>query len=60
MIIQLQKTVEGIFNTELEQFKVKSEKTLSGPHTLYEEQIQSFKRGMQNERYNDCKTFRNN
>ena len=35
IIIELQKTVEGIFNSELEQFKVKSQKTLSDSHTLY-------------------------
>ena len=43
IIIELQKTVEGIFNLELEQFKVKSEKTLSDSHALYQEQIQSLK-----------------
>ena len=43
VIIELQKTVEGIFNSESEQFKVKSEKTLSDSHTLYQEQIQSLK-----------------
>ena len=35
IITELQKTVEGIFNSELEQFKVKSQKTLSDSHTLY-------------------------
>ena len=29
IIIELQKTVEGIFKSELEKFKAKSEKTLS-------------------------------
>ena len=43
IIIELQKTVEGIFNLELEQFKAKSEKTLSDSHALYQEQIQSLK-----------------
>ena len=42
-VIELQKIVEGMFNSELEQFKVKSEKTLSDSHTLYQEQIQSLK-----------------
>ena len=40
IVIELQKTVEGIFNFELEQFKVKSEKTLSDFYALYQEQIQ--------------------
>ena len=35
IIIELQKTVEGIFNLELEQFKAKSEKTLLDSHALY-------------------------
>ena len=43
IIIELHKTVEGIFNLELEQFKPKSEKTLSNSHALYQEQIQSLK-----------------
>ena len=43
IIIELQKTVEGIFNLELEQFKAKSEKTLSDSHALYQEQMQSLK-----------------
>ena len=43
IIIELQKTVQGIFNLELEQFKTKSEKTLSDSHALYQEQIQSLK-----------------
>ena len=41
IITELQKTVEGIFKSELEQFKVKSEKTLSDSHIVYQEQIQS-------------------
>ena len=41
--MELQKTVEGIFNLESGQFKVKSEKTLSDSHALYQEQIQSLK-----------------
>ena len=43
IITELQKTVEGIFKSELEQFKVKSEKTLSDSHIVYQEQIQSLK-----------------
>ena len=43
IIIELQKTVQGIFNLELEQFKAKLEKTLSDSHALYQEQIQSLK-----------------
>ena len=39
IIIELQKTVEGIFNLELEQFKAKSEEILSDSHALYQEQI---------------------
>ena len=42
-VIELQKTVEGIFNSELEQFKAKSGKTLSHSHALYQKQIQSLK-----------------
>ena len=34
-IIELQKTVEWIFSLELEQFKEKSEKTLSDFHALH-------------------------
>ena len=41
IITELQKTVEGIFKSGLEQFKVKSEKTLSDSHIVYQEQIQS-------------------
>ena len=41
IIIELQKKVEGIFKSEL--FKVKSEKTLSDYHVIYQEQIQSLK-----------------
>ena len=41
--IELQKTVTGIFNLELQQFKAKSEKALSDSHALYQEQIQSLK-----------------
>ena len=37
------KKVERIFKSELEQFKVKSEKTLSDSHIVYQEQIQSLK-----------------
>ena len=51
IIIELQKTVEGIFNLELEQFKAKLEKALSDSIT---------ERGMQNEKYNDLKNFRDN
>ena len=40
---ELQKTVEGILKSELEQFKVKSEKTLSDSLIVYQEQIQSLK-----------------
>ena len=43
IIIELQKTVQGIFNLELEQCKAKLEKTLSDSHALYQEQIQSLK-----------------
>ena len=43
IITELQKTVEGIFKSELEQFKVKSEKALSDSHIVYQEQIQSLK-----------------
>ena len=43
IIIELQETVQGIFNLELEQFKAKLEKTLSDSHALYQEQIQSLK-----------------
>ena len=43
IIIELQKAVERIFNLELEQFKAKSEKTLSDSYALSEEQIQSLK-----------------
>ena len=43
IITELQKTVEGIFNSELEQFKAKSEKTLTDSPALYQEQIQSLK-----------------
>ena len=43
IVIELQKTVQGIFNLELEQFKAKLEKTLSDSHALYQEQIQSLK-----------------
>ena len=43
IIIELQKRVEGIFNLELQQFKVKSERTLSDCHALYQEQIQQLK-----------------
>ena len=43
IIIELQKTVEGIFNFESEQFKVKLEKRLSDSHALNQEQIQSLK-----------------
>ena len=43
IIIELQKMVAGIFNLELEQFKPKSEKTLSASHALYQEQTQSQK-----------------
>ena len=44
----MQKTVVGIFNLELEQFKVESEKTIldsiiSRTDSLYQEQIQSLK-----------------
>ena len=49
IIIELQKTVEGIFNLELEQFKAKSEKTLSRSHALYQEQIQSLKEACRTE-----------
>ena len=42
IIIELQKTVEGIFNFELEKFKAK-EKTLSDSHAWYQEQIKSLK-----------------
>ena len=43
IITELQKTGEGIFRSELEQFKIKSEKTLSDSHIVYQEQIQSLK-----------------
>ena len=43
IITELQKTIEGIFKSELEQFKAKSEKTLSDSHALYQEQIQLLK-----------------
>ena len=43
IIVELQKTVKGIFKSALEQFKAKSEKTLSDSHALYQEQIQSLK-----------------
>ena len=43
IIAELQKIVEGIFKSELEQFKVKSEKILSDSHIVYQEQIQSLK-----------------
>ena len=43
IITELEKTVERIFKSELEQFKVKSEKTLSDSHIVYQEQIQSLK-----------------
>ena len=43
IIIELQKMVAGIFNLELEQFKPKSEKTLSASHALCQEQTQSLK-----------------
>ena len=39
IIIELQKTVDGILNLGLEQFKAKSEKTLLYSHLLYQEQI---------------------
>ena len=55
IIIELQKTVEGIFNLELEQFKAKSEKTLSRSHALYQEQIQSLKEACRTK-----ETFRDN
>ena len=42
-MVELQKKVEGIFKSELQQFKTKSEKTLSGSHALYQEQIQSLR-----------------
>ena len=60
IIIELQKTVEGIFNWELEQFKVTSEKILSDPHALYQEQIQLLKKACRTKYINDCKTLRNN
>ena len=41
IIIELPKTVEGIFKTELEKFKAKSQKTLSDSHAWYQEQIKS-------------------
>ena len=45
IIIELQKTVEGIFKSELEKFKAKSEKTLSASiisrgDSLCQEQLQ--------------------
>ena len=40
IITELQKTVERIFNLELEQFKAKSEKTLPDSYVLSQEQIQ--------------------
>ena len=43
IIAELLKTVEGIFKSELEQFKVKSEKILSDSHIVCQEQIQSLK-----------------
>ena len=52
--------MEGIFNSELEQFKVTSEKILSDPHALYQEQIQLLKKACRTKYINDCKTFRNN
>ena len=39
IIIELQKTVDGILNLGLEQFKAKSEKALLYSHLLYQEQI---------------------
>ena len=45
IITELHKTVEGIFKSELEQFKVKSEKAQSDSHIVYQEQIQSLKEG---------------
>ena len=43
IIIKLQKSVEGIFKSGLEQFKAKSEKIPSDSHALYQEQIQLLK-----------------
>ena len=48
IIIELQKTVLGIFNLELEQFKAESQETLSDSiisrtDSVYQEQIQSLK-----------------
>ena len=43
IIIELQKTVEGIFNLELEQLKAKLEKALPDSLALYQEQIESLK-----------------
>ena len=43
IIIELQKSVEGIFKSGLEQSKAKSEKTPSDSHALYHEQIQLLK-----------------
>ena len=43
IITELQKTVKGIFNSELEQFKTKSE-TTSNFHASYQEQIQLLKK----------------
>ena len=52
--------MEGIFNSELEQFKVTSEKILSDRHALYQEQIQLPKKACRTNYINECKTFRNN
>ena len=43
VIVELQKTVEGIFKSDLEQFKAKSEKTLLDSHVLHQGQSESLK-----------------
>ena len=51
IIIELQKTVQGIFNLELEQCKAKLEKTLSDSHAL---------NLSTNKNYNSCNTTTTN
>lgn len=45
IIIELQKTIETIFNLELDIFEEKSEETLSECHAWYQEQMKSPKQG---------------
>lgn len=45
IVIELQKTIEIIFNLELEIFEAKSEETLSECHAWYQEQMKSPKQG---------------